>query len=292
MIPFPDDLQAIDDLLRKRAGLDPDLAAVCQEHIDSEQYADAVFKAFRHLEARIKFLSGIEDKSAGNMIDLALRPGGPLVDKLGLSRSQAAAFGNLLRGAFGLFRNPEAHAIDPLFHYDSAECQTVLAFANLLLQVLDRRPEDPLESALKRIRGDIGSVATDRLADFLQRVLDLGLQADPGARLFAFKTWALRAPQEGRPLSRMRTTLFYLDPAEGKPCLNLPVDFWVQVVGPAAAPIVDRISDLGPVVTKWRWLRVSLRDRNDARTFGRLFDAISNMDQLMEGTLTAVNRES
>lgn len=289
MILFPDDIQAINDLLSQRADLDPELLAACQDHINHAQYPDAIFKAFRLLEGRIQHRSGVQGETAGRLLNEALATRGPLTQKLGLTSQQAANFRDLLKGAFAVFRNPEAHPGEAIFDYGSAECQAVLAFVNLMLSVLDRKPETPLDAALKQIRANIGSDETVRLNKFLQQVGSFNLQVQEGAGSFSYRAWTLRATRPGAQPKKTRTTVFLLCHGTSDPNLYFTAAHqWRRIVGFDPEPHANRLKALGCSEVKGSAdLFLDLRSCNSTATFDRIFAIVRDIVHAMEATVTA-----
>jgi len=290
MILFPDDVQAINELLQQLAGLASELIEASREHIELGQYDVAVFKAFRILEGRIQHRSGIQGESASKTLNQALSSRGPLTRKLGFTPRQAANFRDLLQAAFAVFRNPEAHPQEALIEYGSAECRAVLAFVNLMLGVLNRQPDDPLQAALKQIRRDVEVDATERLGEFLERVRTLDLETVQRTQSFSFRAWSLRATQRDVPPKRIRTTVFYLAPEAGNPYLAFRVWQWSPVVGFEAQAHVDRLKALDCVeIAKPSEPRFELylRDHNSAEMFAQLYVVVRDIVEEMEQSLTA-----
>jgi hypothetical protein len=288
MILFPDDVQAINELLQQRAKLDPELIETCEDHIELEQYDVAIFKAFLVLEGRLQRRGGILGESASKTVSLAFASKGPLTEKLGLDAVQAANFANLLRSAFAVFRNPEAHPQEAIIEYDSAECQAVLAFVNLLLGILDRQPEDIVQAALKQIRRDIGSAATKRLERFLEQVLALDLQMRERKTGPYFRARSLRATQKGSPPKPTRTSVFYLWPGDGNSRLVFSAGVqWQDVEGFNYAFHTDRLKALG-CVEGWGGteLELYLRDHNSTEVFERLYAIVRDIVAEMEQSLS------
>jgi hypothetical protein len=299
MILFPDDIQAMNELLARRSSLDPELLEACQGHIEHGQYADAVLKAFIVLEGRIQHRSGIKTKKgAGDLIGRALastledvpEKRGPLTKKLGLEHEEAVNLMTLLRGAFAVFRNPEGHAgIEPIVEYGSAECQAVLAFVNLMLSVLDRQALSPLDQALKQIRRDIGPEATERLARFLERARTLGLHMPKPGASFSFRAWSWRSSGAEVPPKRMLSTVFFLRPDVGSPNLHFTTAwYWPYIVGFDYEVYVERLKALGCAPRPGENdLRLELQTLNSAAVFDRLYAIVRDVVQAMEATVTA-----
>lgn len=287
---FPDDVQAINDVLQQRTGFHPELVQACQEHIELGQYDVAVFKAFRVLEGRIQHRCGIQGQGVSDTLNLAQRQH-VLGGKLGLTDKQEANLSNLLKAAFAVFRNPEAHPGEAIVEYGSAECQAVLAFVNLMLNVLDREPPPPLLVALEQIRRDIGPDATTRLERFLDRILALDLKMPKSARDFSFRAWALRPGWEDTPLKRRRTTVFYLRVKPGNPSLEFPArSQWHTIVGFDGDVHVGRLRDLGAIevaTPSGGRLELALREHNSFETFERLYAIVRDVVAEMERSLTA-----
>jgi hypothetical protein len=298
MTLFPDDLQKIEELAHQQAEaikhllaqqtrFDPELTKACQEHTEHGQYADAVFKAFRVLEGRIQQRSGVHGESAVKTLHLALKPDGPLTTKLGLSRSQAASYRDLLIGAFAFFRNPEAHPSQGLVEYGSGECQIVLGLVNMMLKVLDRKPDQPLDAALRQIQGNIGPDATIRLHHFLNQVAHLNLKVEKRSASFSYRAYAWRPTKQETPPKRAPTTVFNLRFKAMMPTLSFHAHkAWDSIVGFSRESHIERLKALGGVdAPKYGTVYFDLRQHNQAATFEQLYAVVRDIVDDMEATL-------
>jgi uncharacterized protein (TIGR02391 family) len=289
MVLFPDDVQAINELLQQRAGLDSELVEACWQHIELGQYDVAVFKAFRVLEGRIQHRSGIEGEGAAKTLSQALATRGPLTKKMGLSSRQAAHLRDLLRAAFSVFRNPEAHPQEAIVEYGSAECQALLSFVNLMLKILDRQPEAPLEAALKQIRKDIGVAATRRLTSFLDRAESLDLRVVERKTSFSFRARALRRTSKGE-LKRGYSTVFYLVPTSGDPKITIPGGS-SKVLGFDYEPYREQLRDLGFVEGWGPELDLHLREHNSVEVLEQLYVMIRSVVEEINQALATRGEE-
>lgn len=287
---FPEDVQAITGLLQQQIEFDFELMEACWQHIELEQYDVAVFKAFRILEGRVQHLSGIEGEGAAKTLGAAFSTRGPLTRKMGISPRQAANLRDLLRSAFAVFRNPEARPQEAIVEYGSAECKALLSFVNLILGILDRQPEEPLDTALKQIRKDIGTGATERLAAFLARIETLDLKMVKRKTSFSFRAPSLRRKSEG-DLRRGDSTVLYLSPGAGNPRVIFSRGL-SEVVGLDFEPYERQLRDLG-CVEGWAGtqLDLSLREHNSSMVFERLFTITRNIMKDMNRSLTLENHE-
>jgi uncharacterized protein (TIGR02391 family) len=99
----------------RRRGVHEQVILYCQEELIRKSLFHAVFEATKGLAARLRTLSG-STLDGGELVDycFATKPGTPVIcinSFLSHSdRSEHAGFANLLRGVFGTFRNPPAHA--------------------------------------------------------------------------------------------------------------------------------------------------------------------------------------
>jgi uncharacterized protein (TIGR02391 family) len=104
-----------------------------------EHFDTAVFKAFRTVEIAVRDAAGFGNEKIGvPLMNAAFGEAGPLRDPEA-EKGEAEATRALFAGAIGAFKNPSSHRI--VDERDGAQAMRMLAFASLLLQIVDRRLE-------------------------------------------------------------------------------------------------------------------------------------------------------
>lgn len=118
---------------------DPLLLSACQQHVTTGHHDDAILRAFKCVEERIRELANVgasEKNSYGTrLVNRAFDRKTDFARRLlrrGVKLDSARSFVN---GAFGLFRNEPAHRF---IEYDRETCVAVLKTANLILRLLDK----------------------------------------------------------------------------------------------------------------------------------------------------------
>ncbi len=131
-----DDLRA--DMTRR--GVHPDVIRFCRAELLADNYFHAVLEATKSVAAKLRTLSGLtEDGSV--LVDRALCGETPPVAINPLRTesewSEQRGFANLVRGCFGMFRNPTAHEARILWTMDKADAEDLLSLVSLLHRRLD-----------------------------------------------------------------------------------------------------------------------------------------------------------
>lgn len=111
------------------------LISKCQPLFAVGAYDSAVFEAFRLVEEAVRTLSGFSNSDVGvNLISKALGSKVPPIQLSDVAAEQEG-FHSLFRGAIGAFKNPGSHRT--VGHTDATRVMELLAFASLLLKLLD-----------------------------------------------------------------------------------------------------------------------------------------------------------
>lgn len=115
-----------------------DLRALVRDDFNAGEYETAVFKAFRYLEESVRAKAAQPPAAIGvNLMTAAFRPNGGVLKHPGAQvDSEAEALHHLMRGAIGWFKNPSSHRT--VGYGDVRQAAQILAFANLLLELLDQ----------------------------------------------------------------------------------------------------------------------------------------------------------
>ena len=131
------------DAVRGRS-LHADLLEFCRAELLESNYFHAVLEATKSVASKIRSITDLRSDSA-ELVDEAFCGDSPKVRINSLrtksERSEQTGFANLLKGLFGTFRNPTAHA--PRIEWDMSEEDAVdlFTFASYVLRRIDRRQQ-------------------------------------------------------------------------------------------------------------------------------------------------------
>lgn len=123
-----------------RRGVHPDVLRFCRAELVTDNYFHAVLEATKSVADKLRTKSGLSDDGA-KLVDATLCGSAPRVainDLLTESqRSEQSGFANLIKGAFGMFRNPTAH--DPRIHWNMSkeDAEDLLSLVSLIHRRLD-----------------------------------------------------------------------------------------------------------------------------------------------------------
>ncbi|MEA3189286.1 MAG: hypothetical protein QOD99_3116 [Chthoniobacter sp.] len=125
--------------------LHPKIVSRCNALLSAGNLEDAVFAAFRTIEEEVRLRSGCEPTDLGvNLISKAMNPKSPLLRFRSVDSEQESVH-SLFRGAIGAFKNPLSHrSVD---YPEQVRVLELLAFASLLMQMLDAADATPRQSA-------------------------------------------------------------------------------------------------------------------------------------------------
>ncbi len=127
-----------DDLTAR--GIHPDVLRFCRAELVADDYFHTVLEATKSIADKLRARTGLADDGA-ILVDRALGGDLPMlaINALGSEseRSEQRGFANLVKGVFGMFRNPTAHA--PRIHWamDKADAEDLLSLASLIHRRLD-----------------------------------------------------------------------------------------------------------------------------------------------------------
>jgi uncharacterized protein (TIGR02391 family) len=118
----------------------------CQEELLADNYFHAVLEAVKSVGEKIRAKTGLTD-DGGTLIDQALGGTPPMlaINKL-LSESEISeqrGFANLVRGAFGMFRNPTAHAARITWDMSKEDAEDLFSIVSLIHRRLDKAVMPP-----------------------------------------------------------------------------------------------------------------------------------------------------
>ena len=113
----------------------------CTRELVANNYFHAVFEACKGVADRLRKITGI-NKDGAEIVDIAFAINSPLViiNKLESEseKSEHKGFANLLRGVFGMIRNPLAH--DPRLNWNMSEQDALDIFS--MLSMIHRKIDD------------------------------------------------------------------------------------------------------------------------------------------------------
>lgn len=128
-------------------GVHPDVLAFCRAELLADNYFHAVQEAVKSVADKIRRLTGLAD-DGGALVDrsfggqqpmLAINPWKTLSEK-----SEQSGFANLVRGTFGMFRNPTAHEARIHWVMTKEDAEDLLTIVSLIHRRLDTaRPLTP-----------------------------------------------------------------------------------------------------------------------------------------------------
>jgi len=127
-----------DDLTAR--GVHPDVLRFCRAELVADDYFHPVLEATKSIADKLRARTGLTDDGAV-LVDRALGGDLPMLAINDLSseseRGEQRGFANLVKGVFGMFRNPTAHA--PRIHWamNKADAEDLLSLASLIHRRLD-----------------------------------------------------------------------------------------------------------------------------------------------------------
>lgn len=126
------------DLLSR--GVHPDVLSSCRAELVADNYFHAVLEATKSIADKLRALSGLTSDGAA-LVDATLCGAKPMLAinelKTESEQGEQRGFANLLKGVFGMFRNPTAH--EPRIHWQMsiADAEDLLSMASLIHRRLD-----------------------------------------------------------------------------------------------------------------------------------------------------------
>ena len=122
-------------------GVHPDVLRFCRAELLADNYFHTVLEATKSVADKMRERTGLTDDGA-TLVDRALGGKPPMLAINPLSsaneESEQRGFANLVKGVFGMFRNPTAHA--PRIHWsiNKADAEDLLSLASLIHRRLDQ----------------------------------------------------------------------------------------------------------------------------------------------------------
>lgn len=121
-------------------GVHPDVLKFCRAELLADNYFHAVQEAVRSVADKMRSQTGLPDNGA-TLVDriLAGSPSMLAINPLSTAsqRSEQRGFANLVRGAFGMFRNPTAHGARIHWAMSKEDAEDLLTTVSLIHRRLD-----------------------------------------------------------------------------------------------------------------------------------------------------------
>lgn len=121
-------------------GVHPDVLEFCRAELVADDYFHAVQEAVKSVAAKMRAKTGLTDDGS-TLVDRALAGTPPMIAINSLAsvseQGEQRGFANLVRGTFGMFRNPTAH--EPRIHWpmSKGDAQDLLTLVSLIHRRLD-----------------------------------------------------------------------------------------------------------------------------------------------------------
>lgn len=121
-------------------GVHPDVLRFCRAELVADNYFHAVQEAVKSVADKMRTRTGLADDGT-LLVDRALGGEPPLLAinarKTASERSEQSGFANLVRGAFGMFRNPTAHEARIHWEMSKDDAEDLLTIVSLIHRRLD-----------------------------------------------------------------------------------------------------------------------------------------------------------
>ena len=129
-----------------RAGLDsrnthPEVLRYCRDELLDKNYFHAVLEAVKSIFARIRSLTGINEDGA-KLIDKVFSGDSPVLiinkHETKTEKQEQVGFCNLLKGIYGMFRNPLAHEAKVLWVIELQDAEDLMSMVSMIHRRLDK----------------------------------------------------------------------------------------------------------------------------------------------------------
>lgn len=121
-------------------GVHPDVLAFCRAELLEQNYFHAVQEAVKSVAVKIRDMTGLTD-DGGLLVDRALSGSPPMLAINALStvseKSEQSGFANLVKGTFGMFRNPTAHEARINWVMTQNDAEDLLTIVSMIHRRLD-----------------------------------------------------------------------------------------------------------------------------------------------------------
>jgi uncharacterized protein (TIGR02391 family) len=118
----------------------PDVLRFCKEELVKDNYFHAVLEATKSVADKLRHKTGLTDDGA-LLVDRTLSGDLPLIAINALSDeteiSEQRGFANIVKGAFGMFRNPTAHAPKIRWAVNKDDAEEVLTMLSMIHKRID-----------------------------------------------------------------------------------------------------------------------------------------------------------
>ncbi len=123
-----------------RRGVHDDVLRFCRAELLVDNYFHAVLEATKSIADKLRAKSGLSEDGA-KLVDLTLCGSSPLLIMNAMvtdsQRSEQSGFANLVKGTFGMFRNPTAHEARLFWTMTKEDAEDLLSLASLIHRRLD-----------------------------------------------------------------------------------------------------------------------------------------------------------
>jgi uncharacterized protein (TIGR02391 family) len=124
----------------KTRGVHPDVLRFSKAELLADDYFHAVLESAKGIAEKLRSKSGMSDDGA-KLVDLTLCGSTPLLAINDLitesQRSEQSGFANLVKGVFGMFRNPTAHEARIRWSMNKEDAEDILSIVSLIHRRLD-----------------------------------------------------------------------------------------------------------------------------------------------------------
>jgi uncharacterized protein (TIGR02391 family) len=121
-------------------GVHPDVLRFCRAELVADNYFHAVLEATKSIADKLRAKSGVNADGAP-LVDLTLCGEVPRIAinelRTHSHRSEQTGFANLVKGLFGMFRNPAAHEAHILWPMSKEDAEDLFSAASLVHRRLD-----------------------------------------------------------------------------------------------------------------------------------------------------------
>jgi uncharacterized protein (TIGR02391 family) len=118
----------------------PDVLRFCRVELVADNYFHAVLEASKSIADKLRAKSGVNADGAP-LVDATLCGTPPRIAinelRTESQRSEQSGFANLVKGVFGMFRNPTAHEGRILWSMSKEDAEDLLSIASLIHRRLD-----------------------------------------------------------------------------------------------------------------------------------------------------------
>jgi uncharacterized protein (TIGR02391 family) len=127
-------------------GVHPDVLRFCRAELLADNYFHAVQEAVKSVADKMRTRTGLTDDGT-TLVDRVLGGDPPLLSinarKTASQRSEHSGFANLVRGTFGMFRNPTAHEARLYWEMSKDDAEDLLTIVSLIHRRLDKAQTTP-----------------------------------------------------------------------------------------------------------------------------------------------------